>query len=182
MGWIEMISMITQVKQFHIGTNFVEPINFLTRWQLNVLILFILINSYCVILQFFLVPMIFTSLVVSGLTLSKTCWELEDVNIRSNKFPEVRHSSWWSNLLIGCSWRFFALTSQVFSIVVFLIFFWLHFLYKTQLGSFKYDTSKIENIFSTSNASIYNNEVLKEESMDKYYVYIIPVAIFFCHS
>ena len=124
--------------------------------------------------------MIFTSLVVSGLTISKTCWELEDMNIRSNKFPEERHPSWFSNLLIGCLWRFFAVTSQVFSIVVFLIFLWVHFLFKTQFGSFKFDTSTIENIFFVPNASIDYNEVLKgdEDSLVKYYVYLIPVGIF----
>ena len=124
--------------------------------------------------------MIFISVVISGLTLSKTCWELEDVDIRRNKFPKDLHPSWWSNLLVGCLWRFFAILSQVLSIVIFLILFWVSFLYKTWFGSRKFNTAWFTSILGFDSNFDYN-EVLKgeEESLVKYYVYFIPVALFF---
>ena len=126
--------------------------------------------------------MIFVSVVISGLTLSKTCWELEDVDIRLNKFSEDLYPPWWSNLLIGCLWRFFAILSQVVSIVFFLIFFWVSFLYKTRFGSPEFDNSKLASIFGFgSSSNIDYNDILKgeEESLVKYYLYILPVALFF---
>ena len=131
-------------------------------------------------MRYFSVPMIFVSVVISGVTLSKSCWELEDVDIRHNKFSEDLYPSWWSNLLIGCLWRFFAILSQAVSIVFFLLFFWTSFLYKTRFISQELDTSKVASIlWSASNTD--HNDIFKEEeeSLVKYYLYILPVALFF---
>ena len=136
----------------------------------------------CVVLA---VPMTFVSVVISGLTLSKTCWELEDVDIRHNKFSEELHPPWWSNLLIGCLWRFVAILIQVMLIVIFLLFFWSSFLYKTQFGSHEFDISKLAWIFGSASSDSYSDykyvrEYIRvEDSLIKYYVYILPVAFFF---
>ena len=114
--------------------------------------------------------MIFLSVVVSGLTLAKTCWELEDVNIRINKFPKHHYPSWWSNLLIGCLWRFVAVICQVLLIVAFLMLLWLHLFSKAQFGSKKFDTNAKFNI-----SYHFKGE---DDSIDKYYVHLIPVILF----
>ena len=85
-------------------------------------------------------------------------------------------------MLIGCLWRFFAILSQVISIVFFLIFFWVSFLYKTRFGSQEFDILKLSSIFgfgSLSNIDL--NDIFKgeEESLVKYSLYVLPVAIFF---
>ena len=126
------------------------------------------------ILIFFLnlvsAPMIFLSIFISGLTLSKTCWELEDVDIRSGNFSELNYPSWWTRLFIGCLWRFIAIISQVFSIVVFLLVLWIHVLHKAWFSSYEIDS--YQSINSIKDISI------KTKGFEaQHYAYLIPISI-----
>ena len=114
--------------------------------------------------------MIFLSIFISGLTLAKTCWELEDVDIRSKNFSQKNYPSWWSNLLLGCLWRFIAIVVQVFSIVVFLLFLWMHLLHKTLYSN--YEVDNFENVTSFGDTLV-QAKVIKP----RYYAYLIPITI-----
>ena len=108
--------------------------------------------------------------VISVFSLFKTCFELEEIDIRMGKFPKHLLPPYWSNLVIGGLWRFVTIICQITSIVMFLMFLWLTFLSRVWFGSKKYNSgSEISDIdFFTA----------REDNIAKYYVYVIPISAF----
>ena len=131
-----------------------------------------------IIKLFLLVPMVYVSLVISGLTLAKTCWELEDVNIRSNGFPQHLYPSWWTNLLVGCTWRFVGVMCQISSIVFILLIFWIELLSKIEYGSNRFAESFFsENIHTFVHSS--NESLIIPLDIGPSYVCVVPIMILF---
>ena len=123
---------------------------------------------------YLLVPMVVMSLVISGLTLAKTCWELAYVNIRENGFPQYLYPCWWTNLLVGGIWRFVGIMCQVVSIVFILLFFWIELLSKVKYGSMRFVHDSTYSFDHSSNESL-----IVPLDIGPYYVCVVPITILF---
>ena len=125
------------------------------------------------LLIFLLVPITLFTILISGLTLMKACKELEDMNVKSNKFSKHLYPSWWSNFLIAGLWRFVSIISAFISIVVLLFFLWLHLLYQTRFGRYELlglNFTKFDFLIKASN--------LEDPIHNSYYLYVLPLIFF----
>ena len=114
--------------------------------------------------------MVVTSVTIWILRLLKVQWDSEALDMHLKKIP--RNLS-WRHFIISCVWKCVAIISNIFSIVLLLLFLWLHLLFHGEFGNYK-----LENQMITKHDFLSKLSNLEEPIKAKNYLYLFPFCFF----